>query len=505
MLFEGARRGALSFSGLRSGPILIDSVLPMPPIPIALPRPRRTRPLPILALLALALSLAPAAPPAGAADARQPALSEAARWLQGYLRIDTTNPPGGEHRAAAYLAAILHREGIPTRLVVSGSGRTSLWARLSASERAGGGGRAVLLLHHMDVVPAGPGWTVAPFSGALRDGRLWGRGAVDDKSLGIAQLAAFVDLKRRKAPLARDVVYLAVADEENGGGEGTAWLLAHHPELFRGVEGVIGEGGRNQVLRGELRWWGIEVAQKRPLWMAVAANGRGGHGSGLNPGSANHQLVEGLARLLARPPRWRVTPAARSYLQALAPLHNERWRSLIARLDQVVQESGPTEMMFPGLANLFLDTVQVTVLAGGTKINVIPESSRALLDVRLLPDTDAEAFRAEVEAALGPDLEVEVLLTSPPAPPSPAAGRLWTAMERTLAAEAPVIPSMVPGFTDSRFFRERGIPAYGLAPFALEGPDLRGIHGPDERIPVAELDRGVERTRRIVAAYVSGR
>ncbi len=460
----------------------------------------------LLIPLAVLLALLQPAPAARAVD--PPRLSEAARWLQGYLRIDTTNPPGNEHKAASYLAAILHREGIPTRLVVSATGRTSLWARLSASATApagAGGRRAVLLLHHLDVVPAGPGWTVPPFSGALRDGRLWGRGAVDDKSLGIAQLAAFVDLKRRKVPLQRDVIYLAVADEENGGGEGTGWLLAHHPELFQGVEGVIGEGGRNQVLRGELRWWGIEVAQKRPLWLSVEAAGRGGHGSGLNPGSANHLLIEGLARLLARPPRWRVTPAARAYLQALAPLHNERWQSQIARLDEVVRESGPTEMMFPGLANLFLDTLQVTVLEGGTKINVIPDRSRALLDIRLLPDTGAAAFLAEVEAALGPELEAKVLLTSPPAAPSPTAGRVWAAMDRVLAAEAPVIPSMVPGFTDSRYFRERGIPAYGLAPFALEPPDLRGIHGPDERIPIVELDRGVERTRRIVASYVAGR
>jgi acetylornithine deacetylase/succinyl-diaminopimelate desuccinylase-like protein len=466
-------------------------------------RVRRTLPLALLCAFALA-GTAPAAAPAPST------LSEAARWLQGYLRIDTTNPPGREHLAAAYLAGILHREGIPTRLVVSATGRTSLWARLSARSAPAaaasqeGGGRAVVLLHHTDVVPAGPGWTVPPFSGAVRDGRLWGRGAVDDKSLGIAQLAAFVELKRRKVRLTRDVIYLAVPDEENGGGEGTGWLIEHRPELFRGVEGVIGEGGRNQVLQGTLRWWGIEVAQKRPLWLEVEAVGRGGHGSGLNPASANHQLIAGLARLLERPPRWRVTAPARAYLQALAPLHNEHWRSLVARLDDVVQESGPREMMFPGLGNLFLDTVQVTVLTGGTKINVVPDRSRALIDIRLLPDTDGAAFLADIRKALGDDLAVKVLVTSQPAPPSRPAGRVWTALARTLGAEAPVVPAMVPGFTDSRYFRERGIAAFGLSPFALESHDLRGIHGPDERIPLSELDRGVERTRRIVAAYAAG-
>ncbi len=211
---------------------------------------RRLAPI-LLAVLALSPS------PAGRAaePARTPDLSEAARWLQGYLRIDTTNPPGREHLAASYLAGILHREGIATRLVVTPEGRANLWARLSSPRS---GGRALMLLHHMDVVAAGPGWTVPPLAGRVQDGRLWGRGAVDDKSLGIAHLAAFVDLKRRRVPLARDVIFLAVADEENGGLRGTAWLLDKHPELFRGVEAVAGEGGRNQTgAEDRLLWWGF--------------------------------------------------------------------------------------------------------------------------------------------------------------------------------------------------------------------------------------------------------
>lgn len=457
-----------------------------------------------LFLLAALLTLGPATAPAAQAPvpAKAPAdtgLSEAARWLRTYLRIDTTNPPGHEHKSAAFLAEILHREGIPTRLLVTPEGRTSLYARLSSPKS---GGKAVILLHHMDVVAAGPGWTVPPFQGLIRDGRLWGRGAVDDKSLGIAQLVAFLDLKRQKVPLERDVVYLAVADEENGGLRGTAWLLEKHPELFRGAEAVIGEGGRSQAAAGKLLWWGIEVAQKRPLWLEVSTSGRGGHASGLNPQSANHRLIEGLARVLALPPRWRVTPPARGYLEAIAPLHNDHWRRVLSDIDAVVDEkTGPREFLFPGMANLFLDTVQVTVLSGGNRINVIPANASARLDVRLLPDTDAEAFLARIREALGEGFDVKVLVTSPPAPPSPASGRLYAAFQKVLSRDAPVVPTMVPGFTDSRFFRERGIPAYGITPFALEGDDLKGIHGPDERIPLDELDRGVERMRGILRAY----
>jgi acetylornithine deacetylase/succinyl-diaminopimelate desuccinylase-like protein len=434
------------------------------------------------------------------AAARPVDLSEAGRWLQGYLRIDTTNPPGREHLAVGYLAEILRREGIPFHVARTADGRANLWARLSSPRS---NGRALILLHHMDVVSPGPGWTMPPFSGEVRDGRLWGRGALDDKSLGIAELAAFVDLKRRRIPIERDVIYLAVADEENGGIEGTGWLLEHRPEMFAGAEAVMGEGGRAQTANGRLLWWGIEVAQKRPLWLEIAAEGRGGHAAGLNPASATHQLVEGLARVLQRPARWRVTSAARQYTHAIAPLHNEHWKRILSGIDEVVKPDGPSEFLLPGMANLFLDTVQVTVLRGGERINVVPERASALVDVRLLPDTDAQAFLAGIEESLGKGFDVKVLVTSPPVPPSPASGRLYSALERVLASDAPVVPTFVSGFTDSRYFRERRIPAYGVTPFAAGGDDLKGIHGPDERIPLDELDRGVERMRRIVAAYAA--
>lgn len=455
--------------------------------------PRRFLPPLLVGLLFLAPS-APAAPPS-------PALSEAAGWLQQYLRIDTSNPPGNEGRAAAFLAGVLQGAGIPSRVVPTPEGRANLYARLSSPRS---GGKAVLLLHHMDVVPAGPGWTVPPFAGLVKGGILWGRGAVDDKSLGIAQLAAMIGLQRRRVPLERDVIFLAVADEENGGLRGTAWLLASHPELFQGVEAVIGEGGRSQTgAGGKLLWWGIEVAQKRPLWLEVATSGRGGHGAGLNPDSANHQLLQGLARLLAAPLRWRVTAPVRDYSRAIAPLQNDRWRRVFSDVDKVIAPDGPREFLMPGMANLFLDTVQVTVLRGGERINVIPERASALLDIRLLPDTDAAAFLAEVKKRLGKDFDVKVLVTSPPSPASPAAGRLYQAMQRVLAADGPVVPTFIAGFTDSRYFRERGIPAYGLSPFKLGPDDSKGIHAADERIPVAEIDRGVERMRRILALYAA--
>jgi acetylornithine deacetylase/succinyl-diaminopimelate desuccinylase-like protein len=451
--------------------------------------------------LALLCALAFAAAPSAAQDR----LSEPSRWLRDYVRIDTTNPPGDEHRAVAFLAAILHREGIPTRLLVSPGGRTSLYARLEATvpprERRPG---ALVLLHHTDVVPPGSGWSVDPFAGEIRDGVLYGRGALDIKSLGVAHLAAFVDLARGlrqgRLALARDVVYLAVADEERGGIEGAAWILERHRDLLGEIAGVLGEGGANRTVNGRYLWAGVEVAQKRPLWLRISARGRAGHGSGLNPGSAPHRLVQGLARALDLPPRWRVTEASRLYLGAIAPLHNPTLQRVFEDPDSYIREDGPTTSLLPGLANLFLDTFQVTVLEGSDKINVVPAEASAQVDVRLLPETDAGEYLDRLRKALGDDLEVEVLLTSPPAPPAPLENPVYRAVAKVLGETAPVVPAFIPGFTDSRYFRERGIAAYGVSPFFLEPQRFLGIHGADESIPLAELERGVERMRRIVRA-----
>jgi acetylornithine deacetylase/succinyl-diaminopimelate desuccinylase-like protein len=441
------------------------------------------------------MALAPAVVAAPATPAAS--LSAEARWLQEYVRLDTRNPPGGEHRGAAYLASLLRREGIAHRLYVTPDGRTNLWAHLPAADSAAG---TVVLLHHMDVVAPGEGWTAEPFGGEVREGALYGRGALDAKSLGVAQLAAVIDLHRRGRPLRRGIALLASADEEAGGGRGVGWLSEAHPELFRGVEAVVNEGGANRKVAGKLLWWGIEVAQKRPLWLEVEATGRPGHASALQPWSAAHELVRALARLLALPPVWRVTPAARQYLRAVAPLHNPHWRSVFTRIDEVIAPEGPREGLLPGMANLFLDSVQVTVLEAGAQINVIPDRARARIDIRLLPDTDAAAFLARVREALGPEIEARVLVESPPSAPSPNTNAVYRELADALDGEAPVVPVMIAGFTDSRYFRERGIPAYGFSPFTLEGDALRGIHGPDESIPLAEFDRGVERMKRLLRA-----
>ena len=452
--------------------------------------PRSRRLLAALALAAIVSAAAGAAAP----------LSLAAARLQAYLRLDTTNPPGNEGIAAAWLARELAGAGIAVERYVSGAGRVNLVARLRANATPTGG--AIALLHHMDVVRAGEGWSVAPFGGEVRDGMLWGRGALDCKSLGIAHLEAMLALARSDLPRHRDLLLVAVADEEAGGGEGTAALWERHPGLFADVALVLNEGGANKSVLGRHLLWGIEVAQKRPLWLEVSAKGRPGHAAGIQLGSAVHQLVAGLARLVERPPVWKIDPAARAYLAAIGRLDPNLGR-LEADLDEVMTPDGPRRTIPPGLPSLFLDSLQVTVLAAGEEINSIPAEARARIDIRLLPSTDTDAYLAEVREVLGKEIETRVLLAAPPSEPTPASGPLWERLVAALADEAPVIPIFLAGITDSRYFRERGVAAYGFSPFWVEAEPMRGVHGPDERIPLDAFDRGVERMRRVVESLLA--
>lgn len=407
------------------------------------------------------------------------------RWLQRYIQAGPD-----EAAAAGVVAGILHAHGISTELHVSAGRRVNLVARIDGSDPAAG---PLLLLHHLDVVAPGPGWTVAPFAGLLQDGAVWGRGAIDDRSLGIAHLAAFLALAERPTPPRRDVVLLATADEESGGRLGSAWLLENRPQLFPEGTVVLTEGGTNRVLASGVHWWGVEVAQKRPLWLRMTATGRGGHGSRLDLHSAPHRLVRGLAGVLERPLEPRLDPVVLDYLRATAPYESRSFQRLLARLEELHERGELLRALRPGLPDHFLDTVQVTMLDAGTAANATPRSAAAALDVRLLPGTDQERFLEELREAAGGEVRLEVVLSSPPSPPSPTDTDLFRCLEDQLGATAPVIPSFITAVTDARHFRQRGIPAYGLSPFALTGPQMRGIHGVDERIPRREFLAGVDR------------
>ncbi|HEY6339317.1 MAG TPA: M20/M25/M40 family metallo-hydrolase, partial [Candidatus Sulfotelmatobacter sp.] len=237
--------------------------------------------------------------------------------MQQYLRVDTTNPPGNEMRGAEFLKKILDDEGIENRVFEIAPGRGDLWARIPHT--TADSKRPIILLNHLDVVTSDAShWKVPPFSGELRDGYIWGRGAQDMKDEGLAQLVVMVMLKREKVALDRDVIFLAVADEE-AEGQGTDWFTKHQRDLLENAEFLINEGGENLLENGKVKYVGVDVGEKTSYWLHVVAHGRPGHGSRPNPDSAPNRLVHALNRILAYKTPLRVLPVVDEFLRDMAP------------------------------------------------------------------------------------------------------------------------------------------------------------------------------------------
>jgi len=416
---------------------------------------------------------------------------EAAGLLARYISIDTTNPPGNETAAARFLVDTLKQHGLRGRIAESAPGRGNVYAR-----RKGRGERAIVLLHHLDVVPAEPSeWTVPPFSGRRRDGFVYGRGALDCKGIGIAQLMALILLERHRVSLAHDIVLLGTADEETGGSLGAEWVIHERPNWLKGVITVLNEGDHIH-LGGARPIVQIAVAEKAPCWLRVIARGTGGHGSTPPSETSVTRLIRALGRVTAHEPPLRVVPAVASYFAAIAPSRDEpvRSRLLDLRAALVDPRFRADFEADPWQYALVHNTVTPTVLAGSPKTNVIPSVASADLDCRLLPGEDDEAFVAELQRVIGdPEIEVTRLLSSR-SPASSEAGPLMDAI-RTIAGQELdqplVVGSVSTGFTDSRHFRAFGVPSYGFAPFAQHPDERRRIHGADERLSVRVLSDAV--------------
>jgi acetylornithine deacetylase/succinyl-diaminopimelate desuccinylase-like protein len=450
----------------------------------------------------------PAAPVAAAAPAsaatvcpRAQALQpdaiaeEAACLLSAYVRIDTTNPPGNELAAARFLRDILARDGIASQIVESAPGRANLIARLPA--RAAKAGGALVLMHHMDVVPAKAGeWSVPPFEGLLRDGHVWGRGSIDNKGGGVLTLMTVLLAKRLATPLPRDVLFLAVADEEAGGAHGARFLTEQHMELFAGVDFVMTEGGAVVEVADKRFLYSVELAQKAPLWLKVTARGRSGHGGAPLPDSAVLALVRGLSRLAAHRFPILVLPEVQALFAAKAGAQPEPLRKAYSDLRAALARPAFRAQFQkdPRDAALVQNTLAITVLAAGDKENVIPGEASAVLDVRLLPGQDPDAVLREIVAVIAePDVEVKPIL-SWRAHTSPRDTPLFHAIE-ALAQQrdpgAPVAANVIGGFTDCNAFRAKGMTCYGFLPFRVKPEVFELIHGKDERLSVHVLSAAV--------------
>lgn len=434
------------------------------------------------------------------------ALDEVA-LLQAYIRANTSNPPGNEAPGATFFARVFEQYGVDYRIIESAPGRANVWARITGGDEPG-----ILLLHHMDVVPADAArWQHPPFAGIIADDYLHGRGSLDNKSAGIFHLTTFLELHAAGEPLRRDVVFLAVADEEAGGQLGVGWLLENRPQLFAGIGAVLNEGGRGERLASKIRF-AVETTQKLPLWLAVEASGETGHGAVPKTETAPKRLLEALGRFNDLRFQPRLLPVTHQYLQAIAADLPEPWRTrfkepkkLIASARQMAELHHYDERLFALLTN----TCTVTRLTGSHKINVLPPKASAEIDCRLLPDEDPRRVEQLIaEKLLGEDedegVNIRRLLSFGPGH-SPTDHWLYRALEGVLAQAYPkaaVLPKLNAGFTDSHFFRERGIAAYGFTPVILTREEGAGVHGENERISLINIKLGRSLTRAILREVV---
>src|SRR3984885_1225369 len=304
------------------------------------------------------------------ADHVQQYSDRALAWMQEYLRIDTTNPPGHEMQAVAFYKKILDEEGIENRAFEYTPGRGDLWARLPHT--TADAKRPIILLNHMDVVTSDAShWKVPPFSREIKDGWLWGRGAQDMKDEGLAQLVVMVMLKREKVSLDRDVIFLAVADEE-ADGTGTDWFIAHQRDLLGNAEFLINEGGENLLEGGKVKYVGVDVGEKTTYWLHVVAHGRPGHGSRPNPDSAPDRLVHALDRILAYKTPLRVLPVVDEFLRDMAPYEPAERAGYYKNVRKAIEDKKFQEEVERDEALNFLlrDTISLTMLGGSQQTNV---------------------------------------------------------------------------------------------------------------------------------------
>jgi acetylornithine deacetylase/succinyl-diaminopimelate desuccinylase-like protein len=435
-----------------------------------------------------------AALPASAAPNAAPVPFDPLPVLRDYLKIDTSNPPGNEEKAAVFLKSILDREGIPAEIVEVAPGRADLVARLKGNGSKG----ALILTHHMDVVHVDRArWTVDPFGAEVKNGYLYGRGSLDMKTTGILQLATLIRLKREGVPLSRDVIYLGTADEEVEA-TGMQTLIAKRPDVFAGAELCLNEGDVIDARRGKIRSWNVSVAEKQTLWLKVTAKGASGHAS--TPpqgGTAVTSLIAALDRLAHHETAVSVSPDVQRYFSALRHsfpgLAPEKLDSLEASLRDDPQFR--KAFLADGeRAARVRNTIAITVLQGGPQTNVIPSEASAHLDCRLLPAQDPSVFIEEIRTALGnPAILIEPLQPMVAASSSRTDTALFRAIERVAARRAPgtpVVPTLLTSWTESALLRPLGIQAYGFDPLALDEREGGLSHGNDERVSLENIKQG---------------
>jgi acetylornithine deacetylase/succinyl-diaminopimelate desuccinylase-like protein len=421
---------------------------------------------------------------------------EAARFAADLIRIDTTNRGGGdgqERAAAEYVAARLAEAGAEPALLESAPGRANVVARIGGTEPSA----AALLVHgHLDVVPADPAsWSVHPFSGEIRNGVLWGRGAVDMKNADAVLLAVVAQWARGGIRPRRDIVLAFTADEEDTAEFGARWLVERHPELFDGCTEAVGESGAFTYHAGpRQRLYPIASAERGTAWLKLTARGQASHGAKPNPENAVTRLSAAMARIGVH--RWpvRLVPTVRAAVAAIAEAAGRAEPAGgfgALEPDDLLAYLGPAAALVAGTIR---NSANPTMLQAGYKVNVIPDEAVGYVDGRVLPGCEDE-FRAALDGLTGPDVSWEYAHLEPPLE-APLGTPVLASMTQALLAADPgstIVPYCMSGGTDAKQFARLGMNCYGFTPMVLPpGYDYYAMfHGTDERIPLSALESGV--------------
>lgn len=426
------------------------------------------------------------------------ATDEAIEYLVDLVKFNTTNPPGNELECAKYIAEALSKEGIEPMVLESAPGRGNVIGRL----RGDGSKAPLLLMSHIDVVHAESSkWEVPPFSGEIRDGVIWGRGTLDTKQLTVMHLMAMFLLKRQGAPLKRDIIFMANADEEAGGRLGAEWVVDNH---FDKIEAgfALNEGGFSMEMNGKAMFL-CANAEKGMTWANLTAKGRPGHGSLPHDDNATLHMCRAANTISNYRSEILVTDTFRNFADAVSKLDSR------GKLLKLIGIPGIGRYILKLVKEDFVKvmvqtTITPTVINGGVKVNVIPDKCTLMLDCRILPGVDREDLERMILDMVDTEkirLDFEVFSA---ASESIIATELFKTIEGVLTANHPdcVVSSfMLPGGTDSRFLRAKGIPAYGFFPGVLSKDDIASIHADNEKISIENLSFGTRMMYHVAADF----
>ena len=449
----------------------------------------------LLTLTAFASLLLPSMLLAQATPDFRKARDEAVQNLQAMVRMDTSNPPGNETKLAEFLKGVLDKEGIASEIIAAEPGRGNLIARIKGN----GQKKPLLLMGHEDTVGIQrEKWTVDPFAALVKDGFVYGRGALDDKGGVAGMLQVFLMLHRQKVPLDRDVIFLAEAGEEAGGGVGIEFLVEKHwPKIE--CEFALNEGAEIYERDGKVQYVGVATSEKLVRTMKLVARGTSGHGSMPRLDNAIVRLAAAVAKLGSYQPKLRLNETTRTFFDRLAKISPPAEAFLYSHLEdpavgKMVEETIRRTNVYYN--SMLRTSISPNIIQGGFRFNVIPAEAEATLDVRALPDENVEAFMTELRRVIeDPAVELTPLQSLwPSTPQSSINSEMFRALEKAQAQVFPgtaTLPVMLTGATDSASLRAKGVQAYGIGPTVTD-EDISRMHGNDERQSVEGLGKFVE-------------